>query len=175
MANISEVIGQLINFECFNKNNRLLGITTIDLPDLKFLTAEIQGAGVAGKIDLATIGFLDAVQITLNWRNITSDLAELAVPHAVDLILYGAQEIYDHANGKLGVQQIKINLRGVPKTGTLGKFESSSATDSKTEIEVIYLRISVGGKVITEFDKVNYVFITNGTDYLAETRAALNI
>ena len=175
MANISEVISQLINFEIFFKNNRQLGVATIDLPELKAKTASITGAGLSGEIDMPTIGYLESLTLTLNWRNIISNLAELGVQKAVDLILFGAAEMYDHANGKLGVQQIKINVRGIPKNATLGKFEPASTTESKTELEVIYLKISVGGKTITEFDKVNYIYVVNGTDYLAETRAALNI
>lgn len=177
MANISMTRLQLINFEVFHgiNGNRLLGIATVDLPEIKGSTVELTGAGVSGKVDFPTIGFPESLTITLNWRSINSDLTELAVQKAVDLVLYGAEQLYDHSTGKISPQQVKINLRGIPKTLTLGKFEPSANTDSKNEIELIYFKATAGGSEIIEFDKLNYTYRVNGTDYLAETRSVLNI
>lgn len=167
---------QLINYEIFDGNGtRILGTATIGLPELKAKTTTISGAGISGEIDMPTTGFLESLTITLNWRSIHGDFADFSVQKAVDLLCYGAEELYDHSSGNLGVEQVKISLRGIPKNGTLGKFEPANTTDSKSEIEVIYLKIDVGGTTIVNFDKINYFYIVNGVDYLANVRAALNL
>jgi P2 family phage contractile tail tube protein len=170
------VRAQLVNYEIFDGDGtRLLGTSTIDLPELNSLTAEIAGAGIAGKIDMPTVGMLESLTVTLNWRSINPDFVDFSVQRAVDLLCYGAAELYDHAEGELNVEQIKISIRGIPKKGTLGKFEPATTTDTKNEIEVIYMKIEVAGEEIIEFDKVNYTFVVNGIDYLADTREALNV
>lgn len=167
---------QLINYEIFNGDgDRLLGTASIDLPELKAKTATISGAGISGEIEMPTIGFLESLTITLNWRSINDVFADLSVQKAVDLLCYGAEQIYDHSDGELGVEQVKISLRGIPKNGTLGKFEPANPTESKNEIEVIYMKIEVGGEEIIEFDKINYIYVVNGEDYLEDTREALNL
>lgn len=170
------VRAQLINYEIFDGDGtRLLGTSTIDLPELKALTAEISGAGISGKIDMPTIGALESLTITLNWRSINADFADFSVQRAVDLFCYGAEQLYDHGEGELNVEQVKISIRGIPKNGTLGKLEPATTTDSKNEIELLYMKIEVGGEEIIEFDKVNFIYRVNGEDYLEDTRDALNI
>lgn len=167
---------QSINYEIYDtKGNRLLGTATVDLPELKAMTNEVSGAGVAGKIDMPTIGMLESLVVGLNWRSINQIFAELSVQKAVDLLIYNAEQLYDHINGKIPVQQIKISLRGIPKNGTLGKLAPGEQTDSKNEIEVIYLSIDADKVNILKFDKINYFYVVNGVDYLKETRAALNL
>lgn len=167
---------QLINYEIFDGDGeRLLGTASIDLPELKAKTSTLSGAGISGEIDMPTIGFLESLTVTLNWRSIHGDFADFSVQRAVDLLCYGAEEIYDHSNGELGVEQVKISIRGIPKSGTLGKFEPANTTDSKSEIEVIYMLVEVDGEEIIEFDKVNYTYIVNGEDYLEDVREALNL
>ena len=39
----------------------------------------------------------------------------------------------------------------------------------------VYLKVAVGGKTRVEIDKFARVFRINGTDYMAEVRAALGL
>lgn len=162
-----------INFEAYFSNSRLLGLTTIDLPELKALTAEVQGAGTLGKMDFPIMGMPDSFTSTLNFRTVTDDIFLLSVQKAVDLTLYSAQELYTNASGELKPESVKITFRGIPKTSTLGSVKPAEATDSKIEFELVYLKIDIGGKNYCEIDKINYKYVINGKDYMADVRTAL--
>lgn len=174
-VNLSELRSQLTNYEVFFGETRILGHASIDLPDLKFKTATIAGAGITGDIEMATPGTTESLELTLNWRSIHSDLSEFSTQQAIDLVLYGSQHIYDQSKGSARAQQVKINVRGIPKNTPLGKFEPASITESKNTLEVLYLKVTVDNEVIFELDKLNYIYVVNGTDYLEDTRKALNI
>jgi len=174
MANSAITRLQLINYSVYDSAGvNLLGTSDIELPELKFLEADIQGSGVAGKFSSPTLGETDSMELTLNWRSVNSDLLNLSSQKVVDLILYGAEQILDYGRGNLGVQQVKIGFRGIPKTTTLGKFSPGETTDSKNVFETLYLKIEIGGKRALEFDKINFIYFDGLIDRLADVRRAL--
>ena len=165
-----------ISFEEFLSSNRLIGVTEVSLPDFEFMNVEeIQGSGVAGKFSAPIIGFLDSAEMELTWRTIVQDLKYFSKPEAIDLTLYGAMETYDHSRGKLGVEKIKITTRAFNKKLSPGSLKAAKQTETKTTLEMLTCKIEVGGKVILDFDKINYKYIVDGTDYLQSTRSALGI
>ena len=166
---------KLIDFAVFKDGVRKLGTADLTLPDIEYMTDTMKGAGIAGEVDMLTLGQTSSMTTTINWRTITSNLTELAAPKAHDLEFRGAQQEYEPGTGKLVVVPVKVNIRGLPKKASTGKFEKASATDSSNELEVVYYKLTVNGQVITEIDKFNYIFKVEGTDYLAEVRMALGL
>ena len=171
----SNMRGGLINYEVYWDSTRLLGTASVDLMDIKFNTVDIAGAGVAGKLDLPILGHSDPLELTLNWRTVNEDALKLARQTGMDLALYGANQNLDNSDGQSTVEQIKISVRGLAKTATLGKFEPASSTETKTVLEVFYIKIEIGGKKALELDKLNFVYWVDDTDYLKEVRTALGI
>lgn len=167
--------GALINYEVYLDSNRMLGTATIDLPDLKFLTADISGAGVAGKLDFPILGHTDSLEVTLNWRTINTDVMKLGKQTGLDLALYGANQNIDNSTGESSVEQVKISLRGIDKTSTLGKFEPASSTETKSVLEVFYIKIEIDGTKVLELDKLNFVYYVDDNDYLEDVATALGI
>ena len=175
MVNYSEFPAQLINFEVYDETGtRFLGVSTVDLSELKNKTYSLSGAGIAGEIEMPTIGFFESITTTFNWHNITEQGFMFLRQRSVDFIIYGAAELYDISDGQMRARQIKIEMRGLPKNMSLGSFKPAEGTETKNEVEIIYIKISVGGTVIAEIDKFNYKCIINGVDYLAEVKTALN-
>lgn len=175
MATIANLPLSGISFEVFAAGNRFLGLAEVSLPELEFSNVEMSGAGMAGKFNAPIKGFVDSAELELTWHTINDDLSFFNEQRAKDLQLYGAMENYNAATGNLVAQQVKINVRGFNKKFGLGSFKAAEQTETKTTLEVIYMKVTVGSKVIVEFDKINYKFIVNGTDYLADVRGALNI
>lgn len=171
----SNLRGALINYEVYDTANRMLGTASVELMDLKFLSADIGGAGVAGKLDLPILGHTESINLTLNWRTVNEDALKLARQTGMDLCLYAANQNLDNYDGQSTVEQIKISVRGLAKTATLGKFEPASSTETKTVIEVIYLKIEVDGVEKLELDKLNFVYKVDGDDFLNDVRTALGI
>lgn len=175
MAGNNNVPMRLTNFKVYNDSNDLLGIATVDLPEISAMTDTISGAGIAGELDTPVLGHYQSMTVTLNWRTVEAQASELAAPGSHTLDIRGSQEIYDAASGKYQSVGVRAYLKALPKNFTLGSFEPGSTTDSSIEFEVSYLKLSIGGKEVVEIDKLNFVARFNGEDQLAEVRKNLGM
>ena len=175
MAGINVVRDKLVSFEVFKGGNRKLGMADVTLPNIKPKTSTLSGAGIGGEIEMPTPGQTESMELEINWRTINEDLTELAAMEAQDLELRGANEQFDAGTGKLVTQAIKINVRGLPKGADLGAFKPADHTDSKTTLEILYLKVTIDGTRKIEIDKLNYIHFINGVDYLDGVRKALGL
>ena len=151
---------KLIDFAIFSSGRELYGYADVTLPDIEFISDTIKGAGIAGEVDLGVLGQTKAMNMSIKWNTIDKDVTDLASQKVHDIEIRGAQQLYDSA-------------KVMPKKIGLGKFEQASKTDTSTEFEIVYFKMTVGGKTRTEIDKFNYVCVINGVDYLASVREAL--
>lgn len=166
---------KLTDYAVFKDGKLLLGTADIELPSIEYLTDTIKGSGIAGEVDMPTMGMTNSMEVKLNWRTINEDLTELMAPRAHDLEFRGAQAHYDSATGRIQQVPAIVNVRVLPKSGELGKFETGATTGSGNTMVCVYLKVTVGGTTRVEIDKFARVFRINGTDYMAEIRAALGL
>ena len=82
---------------------------------------------------------------------------------------------FDGAAGEIKEIPCKIYVHGLPKKKELGKFDSGKKTDTKLELELTYIKITLDDKDKLELDKLNYIFVVDGKDYLAAVRANLGL
>lgn len=172
---VNEVRNHLINYEVYEDGSRLLGTATIDLPEISYKTVTLSGAGVAGDIDFPSLGMTENMECTLHWRTINGDVTSLLDPRAHNLTLRGAMQNYDAGQGIIKVQAVKIDIRALPTSGTMGKFEQASETDTETAFSLDYFKLSIDGAELVEIDKLNYIHKIGGTDRLADVRAAVGL
>ena len=111
--------------------------------------------------------------MSLTWRNTTDAFINLAHHKAHELDLYSAQQDYDAGLGEYRERAVHIFLKAIPTTLNIGKLAVGEMTDTKTEFEVLYLKLTIDGKERIELDKFNYIYRVEGTDYLAGVRSAL--
>lgn len=176
MPTISDVAQQVVNYEVFLEGTRRLGTASADLPELNYLTNEISGAGVAGKHEAPTLGHMENLQVTLHWRAIDGNsMAFFQGQQAAMLSLRGALQRYDAATGLRRVLPVRVDLRGFTVTNNLGKFEPSEQTETETQLNCDWVKISVDNVVVFEHDVFNFVHNVNGADALAEVRSALGV
>ncbi|WP_031585939.1 phage major tail tube protein [Selenomonas bovis] len=175
MSTVNLIQDKSITYEVFKDGDRKLGTTEIALPSLEPKTSTLSGAGIGGEIEMPTPGQLGSTEVELTWRTITGNNTELMGMDAQDLELRNANETYDAGTGKIGVDAIKINLRGFFKKGDLGSLKPSDHTDTKTTLEVIYIKVSINGERKIEIDKLNYIHYVDGKDYMAAVRSALGL
>lgn len=173
---INRQLISLINFECYNAGNRLLGLATIDLPDIESMTAEISGAGIGGKIDWPVRGMFENIATTLHFRVVYEGSGQyLSQGSGHMMSLRGASEEYDASSGERKVMPIKIDLRGHSSKLGLGKLEPGTDMESELEITLDYLKVTIDGKEVLELDKFNYIYSVNGVDFLSDVRDALGL
>ena len=166
---------RLVNFRVFNDNKDLLGIATVELPEISAMTDTVSGAGIAGEVDSPVLGHFGSMTCTLTWRTIEGDVLSLAKQQSHTLEVRGSQQNYDAAHGMYSTVPVRAVLRVVPKTLSLGSFEPGSATDTSNEFEVLYLKLLINGKEVCEIDKYNYICSFGGSDVLASVRADLGL
>ena len=172
-AAINEFASNLTNYEVYHTGNRYIGLATIDLPEFSAITTDLSGAGLAGDFSMPSPGMFEDMEVTLHWHAVNNDLTFLLGHRAHELTLMGSQNVYDSGRGEFRAQPVKIFLRGVPHKMTLGKLERASETESETTLGIDYIKITIDGKEVVEYDKFNFVFRTNGEDFLAGTRTAI--
>ena len=172
---LSILHGMTDNYETYDDTNRFLGMTTVDLPDFNFLTDEVSGPGVMGNLAIPAIAHTESLELSLNWRVITKEFLGFFAPHAYDLTLRLSEHAYDIANGTTKSIPTRIDFRGLSKNNTLGKIEKAAETESKSTFELIRLKIYINDKEMLYYDKLNYKFKVNGTDYLADYKSAVGV
>lgn len=57
------------------------------------------------------------------------------------------------------------------KTTTLGKVAKGKKMESEVELEILYIKVEINNAVVLELDKLNFVFVLNGKDMLAQIRS----
>lgn len=101
MANI--VPDKLIDYAIFKDGVEKKGTGDVTLPDFEYMTETIKGAGIMGQVEMPSLGMLDKLPIKIDWRTITTDLIDLAVPgKTIDLEFRGAQQAYEAGGGVIG-------------------------------------------------------------------------
>ncbi|CCJ32891.1 MULTISPECIES: phage major tail tube protein [Caloramator] len=172
---MNQVPEKLINFRVYEDGTDLVGTADIELPELEYMTDKIKGAGIAGEVDSPVLGHFGSMTVKINWRTLSKPLITLATPKAHNLDFRGAIQIYDAGAGQYKVTPVKVTAKCTPKKTALGKFDVGSSTDSSSELEALYLKVDIDGRTVAEIDKLNYICIIDGVDYLKDIRTALGI
>lgn len=170
MAKIDELV---INFAVYEDANEYLGMAEATLPDLEFLSEEINGAGIAGNIEDIITGHLSAMTTTLNFRTVCKSAVRLLEPRVHKLDLRVAQQQVNNRTSETEIAAIKHIMKVKPKKTTLGKVAAASTADVSGEYAVSYYAMYMDGVKNTEIDPLNFVCIINGVDYLAQIKKAL--
>ena len=170
MAKIDELV---INFVVYEDATEYLGMAEATLPDLEFLTEEINGAGIGGNVEELIIGHLSAMTTTLNFRTVCKSAVRLLEPRVHKLDLRVAQQQMNNRTSETEVSSLKHIMKVKPKKTALGKVAAASTADVSGEYAVSYYALYIDGKKNTEIDPLNFICIINGYDYLAKVRKAL--
>lgn len=165
---------KVVNFNVYNDIEKLVGVAgEVTLPDFEAMTETISGAGIAGEYESPTPGHFGSQEIELQFRTLTDTSFNLMKNAGKSIVLRAAQQSFDMSQGKTSQRPLKITLRGIPKGLALGKIGIGTPTETTNKLEVLYIKIEESGKVLLEYDKLNFVFVLNGEDLMADIRNAI--
>ena len=148
-------------------------MSEVSLPEVSSLVEEITGAGIAGNVEAVVIGHSEAMSMTLNFRTVTAAAIRLAEPRIHKIDLRAAQQNTNTKTGKIDTVAVKHIMKVRPKKFAPGKLAVASAADASGEYAVSYYALYMGRNKVIEIDPLNFIYYVNGTDYLADVRAAL--
>ena len=147
--------------------------TSIKRPSIEVMTDTVKGAGIAGEIDLPTIGQLSAMEYEISFKRTNEKAVALFGQKTQHLETRWVTDVLDTASGKVTTCANKEIVKGIPKKLDLGNIETNSNNEATVAFEVTYYKFIQDGKGLIEIDKLNNVFIVNGVDYAKELREAL--
>lgn len=173
MAN--KIPEKLISFRVYRDGNDLLGVADAELPELEPMSETVSGAGIAGEIESPTPGHFKSLALKLKWRVLHADLTSLAAHKAHHLDLRGSIQRYDGGAGEYANYPVKVLVQAIPKKISLGKLETAKPQDNDSEFECVYLKLWIDGKERLEVDKLNYIYVVDGVDYLRDVREHLGL
>lgn len=162
-----------LGFTVFEDSTEYMGIAQATLPTLSYLVQTISGAGVAGNVESAIIGHMEAMTLGLTFRNTTKQNLALSEPRRHNLELRVAQQHEDTVSGEVRIVSVKHVLITIPKTDNGGTIAPASPSSGSTEHAVRYWATFVDGQKVRELDPMNYICYINGVDYLESARKAL--
>lgn len=173
---INDTVLSETNFEVYLEGNRLIGLATVDLSELEYLSTDIKGNGIAGEFSVPTRGHLNNLTVTLHWRILYEDsLQFLSQGAGHNFSLRGAWEKYDAATGVRSVHALRVDMRGHTSKLTMGKWEPGETSDTELELTLDYINVICDGEDVFTHDKFNFIHTVNGVDYLADVRTALGL
>lgn len=170
MGKIDELV---IAYEMYEDGIQHMGTTEVQLPDLEFLTQELSGAGIAGKIDEIITGNMEKMSTTFNFRTVGRWTSRLLEPRIHNIDLRVAQQYMDTEDATTNISNVKHVMRVKPKKISLGKLSAASTADASGEYSVFYYAMYADGKTMTEIDPLNCKCVINGVDYFEKVRKAL--
>ncbi|CDX01300.1 Phage tail tube protein FII-like protein [Desulfitobacterium hafniense] len=158
-----------------NGSTDLKGTADLQLPSFESMTETVSGAGIAGEYESPNIGHFSSMKFTINWKMITGELTEFLKPEVMMIDCRLANQEYNAVQGKHEFKANRVVVKGIPTTNDLGKAEKGSTYDGSSEIEVLYIKVQRDGKTLVELDKINYIYIVDGVDYMVKLRTALGM
>lgn len=165
----------LTNAKVYREGVDQLGVGTVELPDLEYMSESISGLGIAGEIDAPVVGHFKSMSAKIKWNTTTAAAISLLEPVAHHLEVRGSIQEMDAGSGKWVNKPVKVVVRGMPKKSGIGKFEPGKKMEPETELEVSYMKLWLNGVELVELDKFNFIFRIGGVDKLADVRSNLGM
>ena len=113
--------------------------------------------GVSGEVELPE---LEAITDTVEGTGVLGEIEDPVTGQCTD-----------PKTGATGYYPIRVVVRGKAKTTTLGKVAKGKKMESEVELEILYIKVEINNAVVLELDKLNFVFVLNGKDMLAQIRS----
>ncbi|WP_220816069.1 phage major tail tube protein [Pseudomonas paralcaligenes] len=166
---------KLKHMNMFNDGNSHMGIVaSVTLPNLARKIEAYRGGGMPGPVgvDLGGADELMKVVMKLGGWELTA-LRQYGHPRADGVQLRFAGSVQRDDTGE--VVPVEVVMRG--RHENLGFGDATPGADTEHEVTTVlsYLKLTFDGRVEIEIDNLNFIFIVDGVDLLAEHRKAIGL
>ena len=166
---------KLKHMNLFNDGNSYVGVSkTVTLPTLSRKLEAFRGAGMDGPVKIDMGHSDDGIQLewTLGGWDLTV-LRQFGAVRADGVMRRWAGSVQRDDTGE--VSAVEVVARGRHEEIDFGDSEPGEDTEHSITTTCSYYKLSIDGNVEIEIDLLNFVFMVNGTDMLAEHRAAIGL
>ena len=169
-------IAQIIN-DCIVRSNgsdRILGIATVTLPEVKNKTENVSAMGTLAEMEVVIKGQMEAMSATIKFTNLSKDV--MALGESIDISIKGQIQLADpEANGAPATQGFEAILKGTKKSRKFGELAPASKAEMEIEMTVTYFELKIEGEIIQKIDVFNYTWEENGKDLLETLKRNLGL
>lgn len=169
----SAIIPEVINnFNVYKAGNRMLGVTSeMSLAEIQAMTETISGAGLLGEYNTVLLGHYSSIQQEIPFRMLEEDVFSLANPMDIqELTLRGTEQYTDKNTLNLETKGMRIIIRGRSVKFSPGTLKMGGQMNASVTLEVLYIKIEIGGETKLELDKINEVLVVDGEDIMARIK-----
>lgn len=167
---------QTIAYRVYHNGSDMIGVATVELPEIAYMTETLSGAGIAGEIENPTLGIVESMTVKFSFTSVTAEIFNtLDWTRSALYECYSALQMTDDATGQRISVPYRINVLGRAKSFPLGTLEQGKKHGNEQELEVTRLEVLLDGEEKFLFDKLNFIHRVNGTDLLATVRAQMGL
>lgn len=178
MATNNPVPEKIRNFNVYvgpTASQKMAGVAKeITLPEFTYTAEEISGAGLLGTYESPNVGHTDSSTIVIPLHLISRENLDLAVGDLANITLRAGAQHTDSANQQIVEHGLVINIQGPVKQINWGTMGAGMPMSAEITIEILYFKASRDNEgslfTLMELDKLNFVYIVNGVDKLANLR-----
>lgn len=135
------------------------------LPELKWLTATLSGAGIGGNIEIPLQGLAEAMSFQVDLRGVGADNAAiLLTPGVRSLELRFNRDRFD-SNGQVVKAGTKIFLSGMNTGLSPGSIQRANPMESSVTFSVLRYRWVEDGQELFLIDQQYQQYKVKGVDY----------
>lgn len=167
---------QNIAFRVYYQGTDLLGLATLEMPQIQYITETLNGAGIAGEIESPVIGLTQSMTCKMSFTSATPNVFDSLNWTLQPLFeCYSALQFVDESTGIRDSMPYRINMIGRPKSINLGSLEQGKKHGNEEELELTRLEVLLDGKEKLLIDKLQFIHRVNGTDLLQSVRAQMGL
>jgi P2 family phage contractile tail tube protein len=152
-----------------------MGKGEIKLPEISYKTQDVSPMGIAGTISLPNVGDLEPlkgeIKLTVVWKDAFKTC--LNPKKAVMLDVRGVVQVMNPQTGIIEDKAVVIKMFAFFTKTSIGNWKPGEGDEPTLEYSAPYMKITIDGEDVFEFDSVAYKLVVNGEDLLADTRTAL--
>ncbi|MDR2891596.1 MAG: phage major tail tube protein [Deltaproteobacteria bacterium] len=167
---------QTTAFRVYKEGGPLLGIATVESPEVSFITETISGSGIAGEYESPAIGMPSSMSMTFNFTSRSKDfylLQDISENNSVEL--RANIQVADETTGLKKFVPCRLVITYMTKTASGGSFETGKKQGNSVEVEVLRHLEELDGKEVLLIDKLAMIYRINGKDMLAGVRKNLGM
>ena len=163
-------IQRLTNANIYMDGANLLGrAEEISLPEIKMKMSEHKALGLVGTIETAS--GVEKLESKIKWTSFYPDVIKKAGNpfKPVQLQVRASIQIYE-GGGVIREAPVVVLLTGTFKKFPFGNFKQHDNAESESELSCTYVKQTIDGEDMIEFDVLANIYKVGGVDILADYR-----
>lgn len=137
----------------------------VTLPDLKWKTDTLTGAGVGGDINVPLVGLAEAMSVQVNLRGVSKSNVPILLKPGERKIEVRYNQNRMTADSSFKRVNTKVFMTALGTGVSNGGVQRGNATDGNVTLSVYRIRWVEDGEELYLFDQANQTLRINGVDY----------